>query len=398
MRKVLTHILKGLDGTPTPRKGSRQSGQSIVELALVTPILIVLLVGLVEIGWFANNFLSLLDVTRAGARRGATLTDELSALTWESNYRDSAPIAIADLRADYQAGNIGTTPYTGLPATWPAQETERRVFRQCDPTGFRAFYNETICLMLQTMDPLNFDATNGVDDIVLSGFALDMIDPTANDGSPTPAWIGPNAPLGPGVPQIMVVGRYPSNTNECDVRLDSAGNPAGPLEPRDPFDFNENGFIDVYRETSFTPGAPYIWNDDYSEVFGGSPTASPATFSWGYDATITGDPVNAEKQVGFVWSGNHRIPNTNCIGSEWTVAEVEQLFNLTDYVIPTGPEPNLRDALPSQGLLIAEIFWQHKLLLNLPFFTALADRTEVAVWAAFPMQSVQPNIQFNPPA
>ncbi len=65
MRTFIKKIIQLLDGTPSVY-GKRQSGQSVVELALITPILIVLLAGLVEIGWFANNYLNLLDVTRAG--------------------------------------------------------------------------------------------------------------------------------------------------------------------------------------------------------------------------------------------------------------------------------------------------------------------------------------------
>jgi len=59
----MVKIIQLLDGTPAVY-GKRQSGQSVVELALITPILIILLAGLVEIGWFANNYLNLLDVTR----------------------------------------------------------------------------------------------------------------------------------------------------------------------------------------------------------------------------------------------------------------------------------------------------------------------------------------------
>lgn len=77
MRMLLLKIVRLLDGTPAVY-GKRQSGQSVVELALITPILIILLAGLIEIGWFANNYLTLLDVTRAGARRGAVLQDQKS--------------------------------------------------------------------------------------------------------------------------------------------------------------------------------------------------------------------------------------------------------------------------------------------------------------------------------
>ena len=83
MRASFVKLIQVLDGTPAVY-GKRQSGQSVVELALITPILIILLAGLIEIGWFANNYLSLLDVTRAGARRGAVLQDQQSPLFWDN--------------------------------------------------------------------------------------------------------------------------------------------------------------------------------------------------------------------------------------------------------------------------------------------------------------------------
>ncbi|MBN1139000.1 MAG: pilus assembly protein [Anaerolineae bacterium] len=49
----------------------RDRGQSLVEVALVLPLLVVLLAGLVEVVFFARNYLALLEATREGARIGA---------------------------------------------------------------------------------------------------------------------------------------------------------------------------------------------------------------------------------------------------------------------------------------------------------------------------------------
>ncbi|MBK8028832.1 MAG: pilus assembly protein [Chloroflexi bacterium] len=72
MLRTLAKIVQILDDTPAIY-GERRKGQSVVELALVTPILIILLAGLIEVGWFANNYLTLLDVSRAAraARYGS---------------------------------------------------------------------------------------------------------------------------------------------------------------------------------------------------------------------------------------------------------------------------------------------------------------------------------------
>jgi hypothetical protein len=219
---------------------------------------------------------------------------------------------------------------------------------------------------------------------------------------------------------MMVVGRYPSNANECDVTLTPGGVPqAVPLESRDPFDINGNSRIDVY-ETSTAPGSPTYFqtavygnganqlsvtatfntNANFSEVFGGfaEPVGSLTTssFSWGFDPFFASLDDN-EKQVGFVWSGNHRIAGTNCIGSEWTMREMEDLFNLNSFIT----DPAQRAFLPGQGVALIEIYWQHKLLLNFPifnpFFTMLGPTSTISVWAAFPMQPADPNITFEIP-
>ena len=50
---------------------SRSRGQSLVELALVLPLLILLLGGLVETVFYVRNYLALLEASREGARIGA---------------------------------------------------------------------------------------------------------------------------------------------------------------------------------------------------------------------------------------------------------------------------------------------------------------------------------------
>jgi Flp pilus assembly protein TadG len=55
-----------------PRLGSaRESGQSLVELALILPVLLLLLVGVIEIGRFAFYSILVANAARAGAQYGA---------------------------------------------------------------------------------------------------------------------------------------------------------------------------------------------------------------------------------------------------------------------------------------------------------------------------------------
>jgi Flp pilus assembly protein TadG len=48
-----------------------QQGQSMTEFALVLPILVVLLFGVIQFGIVFNNYITVTDAVRAGARKGA---------------------------------------------------------------------------------------------------------------------------------------------------------------------------------------------------------------------------------------------------------------------------------------------------------------------------------------
>ena len=378
MRKLLTKIVSLLDGTPAVY-GERQSGQSVVELALITPILIVLLAGLVEIGWFANNYLNLLDVTRAGARRGAVLQDTKAPLFWDNVF---SYVPNVMLPAAYQTPNSGETGtdeqrffFRFIPTTSNIAAAEPVISRPglaCDEDYGtpRFFYNEVICTMITTMDPLALDPDNGVDDIVISGFAVQRIDAQLH-----PTWLpGYDA----NIPQMVVVGRYPTNANECNFALDAGTGTAIPIldarEARDPFDIDRND----------------------ARTVGNGHTAGTFTEIGGYDSANTAP----EKQVGFSLYGNHKLEGFACVGSEWTMQRVEDLMNLANYDL-TDNTDNQRNSLPSQGIIVAEVFWEHEMLLKIPLlspvFTAVGDpdgRMIVNVWAAFPLSSIEPHIFF----
>ena len=51
--------------------GRRQEGQSIVEFALLAPILILLFMGMFDFGWILHQQIQMDNATRLGARRGA---------------------------------------------------------------------------------------------------------------------------------------------------------------------------------------------------------------------------------------------------------------------------------------------------------------------------------------
>jgi len=413
MRTFIVKIIQLLDGTPAVY-GKRQSGQSVVELALITPILIILLAGLIEIGWFANNYLNLLDVTRAGARRGAVLTDQKSPLFWD-NKNTYVPNSLLPPLYQMTSGVVTLPPLAPNPnpALPPATrdggtDTDRFLYRSmpqntsdtvtglstgnhgteaCDTLYVnRLFYNEVACTMITTLDPLSLNQKNGIDDIIISGFSLQTVDATAH-----PSWLA--GTYDTSKPQVVVAGRYPTNANECDVQNPSGDGVTTVMQARsgdlrDPFDINGNGFRDIAP-----PDAPANAGE----------TVGTFTEIAGFDPRVTSSAKegDAEKQVGFSLYGNHKIPKTFCVGSEWTINQVESLMNLSNYDLTTTVQ---KDYLPSQGLILVEIYWEHEMLLKIPVlspvYTAVGNsngKMVINVWAAFPLSSVEPHIIFPSP-
>lgn len=54
--------------TPSKRSNLRRRGQGIVEFAIIIPVLIAMLIGIVEFGWLVKNNLTVSNATREGAR------------------------------------------------------------------------------------------------------------------------------------------------------------------------------------------------------------------------------------------------------------------------------------------------------------------------------------------
>ena len=49
----------------------REDGQAITEFALILPVLVALLLGIIQFGIVFNNYLTITDAARAGARKAA---------------------------------------------------------------------------------------------------------------------------------------------------------------------------------------------------------------------------------------------------------------------------------------------------------------------------------------
>lgn len=375
MRALLKKIVEILDGTPAVY-GKKRRGQSTVELALVSPLLVILLAGMVEIGWFARNYLVLLEVTRVGARAGAVQQNETSPLDWD----DRGSIV----------GSINPI-VTGSPPEMPATEWQS-IYRFCNfnpgSPAKPGFYNALYCIMERSMDPLVFqwgldpDGDPYPDDVVISAFALQAVDPaeitnsTVRSGITYPLLRDANG-ANDGQPQTIVVGRWPENANECQ-RNAGGGDIAAGIDGRDPFDWVSDGVRTLH------------WNN------GGIPSADREDRHY---LELVAPDSTIERQRGFAWQGQHQIEGTGCLGSEWDIAEVEDLANLVQFNLTDNSR---RQYLPSQGLVLVEMWWQHESISQFvglapvisPVFGMLGADTTVSVWAAFPLPQVEPRIDF----
>lgn len=193
MRKLIKTGLAVLDGQPTNMKG-----QSLAELTITLPIFLIMLVGMVEVGWFANNYLILSDVVRAAGRNGS-LNDPTEWVPGEErNYHrldcDNSQAYFSKLPDDDT-----TSPPTDLSAYGYSTSVE---------SPFFGFYDGVACAAIANMAPLEFD--DEVDDIIVSVFGYAQFED-----------------CGGGDPCLRVVSRFPHEQNECsDDTRDPFSRPA----------------------------------------------------------------------------------------------------------------------------------------------------------------------------
>jgi hypothetical protein len=117
----------------------------MIELAIFLPIFIVIIAGIVEIGFYLNRYLNLLDASREAARFGADLDPFGNFLSvgnpsYNPAYNHNSP---------YYAGAVVN----------------------CDEVGLQDFYAVMACYAEDNM-PETLDPSNGYDDIVISAFTI----------------------------------------------------------------------------------------------------------------------------------------------------------------------------------------------------------------------------------
>lgn len=387
MRRFIRKILEILDGTPV-EYGKRREGQSLIEMAFITPLFLIMIAGLVEVGWYTQNYLNVLEAAKVGARRGPFMLIENSPSRWNEGDDANSPASLAPIPA------LGFDP-TAPDALNHIRYTSRGIGPDgCAgiPTEQFGFYNIIACTVRQALDPLEM-RYNGADDIVISAFAIQHVRVGTEIN---PSSLGSTESY-PNRPQVVVVGRYPIPANECNF---AGMNTALMPRERDPFDWVANGRVDW----EFVP----------------SPVGGPDVrmiYELGYYDEARAEVVGYidtrdERQRGWSLLGQHKIysgdlQDTGCFGSEWSTQRVQDLMNMNSFF----ENDDERTYLPSQGVVLVEVFWRHSLLFeNLPVFSSnyspmywvlgFGDNNPnagvIAVWAAFPAPSVEPNINFDP--
>ena len=95
-----------------PLKGRRRRGATLVEFALIIPILLALLLGVIEFGWMAKNKLQLANAVREGARDAAVGLSTDSIKTRIKNRAAGIPGVPSTLVIDLQRDDGDDAAYT----------------------------------------------------------------------------------------------------------------------------------------------------------------------------------------------------------------------------------------------------------------------------------------------
>mgnify|MGYP005848253163 CR=1 FL=1 len=322
--------------------GRSRRGQSLVELTLTLPILFLLVFGLVEIGWYAQTYLSLLDATREAGRLGSR---EDPREGWgygfsEDAFRHNCCDASTDWEACRNQRPEASDP--DHPAYAEYLDEFEIVGGEPRPRPF-GYFEAVACRVLAAMYPWEFDWTR--DEVVVSLFSYTSF----------------NAE------------RATQTANDPDIGVSVAH-----------VDWNkgywDNGvWVDKYPNRGFARW-PLERND-----------CNSATDHVGFTLTAIGNST-CDPATG-VGCANHRRAD-GCWGSEWDPVDIdERLSGMVEYTRSPGDG---RD-VPPGGIVLVEVFWMHDQLLNLPFFNMLANPLEIYVWVMFPNSFVQPTPTPIPP-
>jgi hypothetical protein len=367
MQKTLAKFVNVLDGQPS---GTR--GQSMVELALTAPMLILMIIAMAEVGFAANNFLILGDVVRSAGRQAVNM----SVTTWPyGEARNFQRMDCNDTTLNPPQNQPGLYTLYGNTITVTDQ---RAIPRGSHLSGLgygdsneatKGFFDELACAITNGMSPLAFDDgitgastvsnPNPKDDIVISvvNYRRMSLDNTLDLGGGTVGSLLSGSIASYGNAWVRVTGRWPLENRYCTS--------GGLGDNRDPFNYKT---ADVRTD----------WNDNDNgdEGTGDDVTSVP-------DRILT--PGESQGVRGYVFTGRAVAPD-GCYGSTFTVQDVEARLNIA------GTTFNPKAA--NGAVVIIEIFWQHHPPVFGPIFQGFtgnrADDPVLHVWAWFPVPNAEP--------
>jgi Flp pilus assembly protein TadG len=91
-----------------PRRSRRQRGNALVEFAIVLPLMLTLLMGILDYGWYLVVYLAASNGAREAAR---------SATTYAGSCPNSSAIAAGSAAATRGLGDLGQAGYASVTAT-----------------------------------------------------------------------------------------------------------------------------------------------------------------------------------------------------------------------------------------------------------------------------------------
>jgi len=108
---------------------SRRRGATLVEAAFVLPVLLVILLGILEFGWYARNQLTVANATREGARAASIGRTQNEVRTRVINTARPIAVTSGEISLQYSTNSGGS--YTNF----PSDDTTRSPSQNGVPAG-----------------------------------------------------------------------------------------------------------------------------------------------------------------------------------------------------------------------------------------------------------------------
>ena len=329
MRHLAQRVIHVLDSKP-PR-GAR--GQSLVELAFTTPFLLIMVIGIVEIGFLANNYLILLDAAREGGRYASSLnpltwaTDAAATdgdpLTRDYQHADCERVIDDPLGTSYRINNAALDTAHGVVLP-PLKHPNLPDYIDGPESKNFGFFDAVACQTVASMDPLWFDYGN--DDVIVSVIAYanrctGWVNGGPSDITQQAGCFDATATVKQPINRkIVITGRFPLANRRCASE-----------DQRDPFE---------------VPGQP-----------------NGTSGLNGYQQVVRGYTLTGKQKS-----------SPNCFGSRFFLDETTALgeYNL-DVVFNSLPNTVMQQNVLTGAATIIEIYYNHHQLLNFPGFNLLND-------------------------